>query len=119
MSSRWLRFLIVIAIGIAAGLYYGWVVDPVEFVDATPDMLRVDYKTDYVLMVSESFHADQDLELAISRLADLGSGAPEDLVQEAINSGKANNYAQQDLDLMQELADALSVRPSSPEAQAP
>lgn len=119
MSSRWLRFFIVIAIGIAAGLYYGWVIDPVEFVDATPQMLRVDYKTDYVLMVSEFFHADHDLTLAINRLADLGNTAPEVLVQDAINSGKANHYAAQDLELMQALADALSGQPASSEAAGP
>ena len=107
MSSRWFRFFIVIAIGIAAGLYYGWVIDPVEFVDATPSMLSADYKTDYVLMISESFHADQDLALAVSRLSDLGSAPPGELVQEAIDSGKAHDYAVQDLELMQALADAL------------
>jgi hypothetical protein len=113
MSSRWFRFFIVIAIGIAAGLYYGWVIDPVEFVDATPEMLSADYKTDYVLMVSESFHADQDLALAISRLADLGNAPPAKLVQDAIDSGRAHDYAEQDLELMQALADALSSQSAS------
>jgi len=119
MSSRWFRFLIVIAIGIAAGLYYGWVLDPVEFVDATPGMLSADYKTDYVLMVSESFHADQDLALAVSRLADLGNAPPGELVQEAIDSGKAHDYASQDLELMQTLADALSSQPAGAETSGP
>ncbi len=70
--SRWIRFFLVIAIGAAGGLFYGWVINPVKYVDTTPDTLRIDYKSDYVLMVAESYGADGDLALAARRLALLG-----------------------------------------------
>ena len=38
-SFRWLFLLIALAVGIGAGLLYGWYVDPVEFFDLTPDTL--------------------------------------------------------------------------------
>jgi hypothetical protein len=44
--SRWMKFLTAILLGAAAGLFYGWVVNPVEYVEITPRSLRVDYKTD-------------------------------------------------------------------------
>ena len=49
---RWFLFFLSIALGLAAGLYYGWVINPVEYVNTTPDTLRVDYQADYVLMVA-------------------------------------------------------------------
>jgi hypothetical protein len=38
----------------ARGLLYGWMVNPVRYVNTTPDTLRADYQLDYVLMVAEA-----------------------------------------------------------------
>lgn len=105
--SRWTKFLIAIILGSAAGLFYGWVVNPVEYVDISPQSLRVDYKSDYVLMVAESFQVDRDLGLAVRRLAQLGSSAPTEIVAGALDYGIKNGYAAQDLSLLQSLVDAL------------
>ena len=69
-SNRWLLILIALIAGIGIGLAYGWVVDPVDFFDLTPDTLRADYKTDYVLMTAEAYRAEQDPALAAPRPAD-------------------------------------------------
>ncbi|HSL45503.1 MAG TPA: hypothetical protein VK897_18860, partial [Anaerolineales bacterium] len=66
--ARRIGFIIAILIGLAGGLYYGWVVNPVNYVDTTIDTLRPDYQTDYVLMVAEAYHANLDLDLAARRL---------------------------------------------------
>ena len=50
MTSRWILFIFAILVGAGLGLLYGWVINPVDYVDTTPDTLRIDYKTDYVLM---------------------------------------------------------------------
>ena len=47
--SRWTLFLLVIILGLALGLVYGWVINPVSFQDTTLNNLRIDYKTDYTL----------------------------------------------------------------------
>lgn len=83
MSARWIRFLFMIAIGIAFGLLYGWVIEPVKYVDTAPDSLRLDYKTDYVLMVAEAYQVEHDLNLAVQRLAMLG-GDPAATVDAAL-----------------------------------
>jgi hypothetical protein len=106
MSSRWFRFILAILIGIAMGLLYAWAINPVEYVDTTPETLRIDYKTDYVLMVAESYQVEGDLALATSRLALLGNIPPNDLVQQAIASAQGR-YAEADLQLMQALYEAL------------
>jgi hypothetical protein len=105
--SRWSKFLIALILGAAAGLFYGWVLNPVEYVDIAPQSLRVDYKTDYVLMVAEAYQVDHDMGLAVRRLARLGSSAPKEFVANALNYALQHDYAPQDLSLFQQLSEAL------------
>jgi len=107
--SRWIRFLIAIIVGIGLGLVYGWLINPVEYVDTSPDTLRIDYKTDYVLMVAESFHREGDLALVAYRLALLGDIQPINMVQQAIQFAQKAGYNQSDIDLMQTLSNALQI----------
>jgi len=108
-AKRWLLFILSIIIGAGLGLYYGWVISPVEYVDTTPATLRADYRTDYTLMIAETFHNEQDAEAAARRLALLGSEPPASLVAAALEFARQNGYASTDLQLLQELAVALQV----------
>jgi hypothetical protein len=101
--GRWLRFFFIIALGIFLGLLYGWVISPVQYVNTAPSTLREDYQTDYVLMVAEAYRADNNLALAVRRLALLGGDPPEELVRRASLLGTKYNYPEQDLALMQVL----------------
>lgn len=114
--SRWFRFFIAIALGMALGLFYGWFLNPVEFVDVTPESLRVDYKSDYVLMVAEAYRSEQDLAMAVRRLAALGNKAPADIVRQAIlfaedpqNFSDKMAYPDSDLETMRALEKALAA----------
>jgi hypothetical protein len=107
--SRWVRFLLAIAIGGLIGVVYGWFINPVEYTDTAPAKMRVDYKTDYVLMVSEAFKKDGDTALAVERLAFLGGKSPDVVVFEAITFGEEKGYTEADLSLMKELADELEI----------
>jgi len=108
-SFRWLFLLIALAVGIGAGLLYGWYVDPVEFFDLTPDTLRADYKADYVLMVAEAYRLEQDPGLAARRLAVFGSKSPSTLASEGLGYARANGFADADIALIQELVTALQA----------
>jgi len=105
--ARWIRFLIAILIGGGLGLAYGWLVSPVKYVDTSPDSLRVDYKTDYVLMAAEAYGAEGDLDLAVRRLALLGDQPVMDLVAQCIRFGNEQGYSNDDLARMQRLLEAL------------
>jgi len=94
-------------IGAAAGLAYGWVANPADFKDASPDTLGMDYKTDYALMVSELYQADGDITLAAGRLAYLGEGPPLDLVNVALIHAEASDYPSGDMQILRDLAAAL------------
>ncbi len=113
---RWLLPLMAGLLGIAGGIYYGWVVNPVKFVDTTPASLRADYRTDYVLMVAESYHANQDETVARQRLAVLGSESPVAISQAALQKAQQSGYAAADISLLQELTRVLQA--SEPVAPA-
>ena len=105
--SRWFRFFIAILVGVAAGLLYAWFINPVKYVDITPESLSIDYKSDYVLMVAEVYNNDGDLPNAIRRLALLGNHPPQELVQEAILFAQKFGYADNDVAQMEALSIAL------------
>jgi hypothetical protein len=111
---RWLLPVIAGVLGIAGGMVYGWVVSPVKFVDTTPASLRADYRTDYVLMVAESYHANQDAELAARRLAILGAESPSTLALSALQTGQQSGYAANDIVLLRELTRALQASQPPP-----
>ncbi len=111
MNRRWLFFLLAIAAGIAAGLIYGWIINPVKYVDTSPDTLRADYKTDYVLMVAEAFQAEQDLDAAARRLALLGDAPPAQTIGEAVTFAVRAGYAPEDLEKLRQLGVAFQQRP--------
>ncbi|MBT3336593.1 MAG: hypothetical protein HN855_12185 [Anaerolineae bacterium] len=83
--SRWLQALLIAILGLVAGLFYGWRVAPVEYFDTTPDTLHSQYKSEYTLMVAETYQSTKDLELAARQLALLGSAHPAEIVQEALD----------------------------------
>lgn len=105
--TRIVLFLIAILAGIVAGLYYGWSLKPARPAEGTLADLRQDYRTDYVLMVAESYQSDNDLALAASRLSTLGSETPARLVQLAILTGRELNYSNQDVETLAKLSQAL------------
>ncbi|MBI3160278.1 MAG: hypothetical protein HYZ26_11835 [Chloroflexi bacterium] len=105
---RYALFFLAIAAGVGLGLFYGWVVSPVQLVDTAPSSLRADFKADYALMVAESYEVQPDLNLAARRLAQLG-GHPLDTVQAAAAFAVQVGYDPRDLALLRDLAEALKA----------
>ena len=106
-NKRLVWFLIMMILGAAGGMVYGWLISPVQYVDTAPQSLRADYKADYVLMVAELYQADQDLELARARLAFLGSAPAQQITSQAILAAQQLDYADTDLEVMSEMLHGL------------
>lgn len=105
--SRWIGFIITILIGIGLGILYGWVIDPVDYVDTTPDSLRQDYQADYVLMVAEIYQAERDPTVASARLSFLGQPDPFVLIQDIYAYAGEVGYSATDLAKIDDLLDGL------------
>lgn len=98
----------MILIGAVFGIVYGWLINPVRYVDTDPNSLRQDYKADYVLMVAEIYADEQSIPLAYVRLEQLGASTPLRAVQEAIVVGQQLGYSPSDMQLLGSLSEAMS-----------
>lgn len=117
--TRWIRFSIALGVGIGLGLYYAWLVNPVQVIDASLDTLRIDYRTDYTLMVAEIYQVELDASLAARRLARLGSDPPAQIVQQAIIFAEAGGYGERDRLLLVHLRDVLQTWNPAPGELSP
>lgn len=102
-------FFIALGLGLGLSLFYGWVIAPVQYVDTSPAALRIDYQTDYTLMVAEAFQHDQNIELAAQRIGTLGDRAPAEIAAQSLAFGKQNGYSSADVALLQDLVLALQL----------
>jgi hypothetical protein len=117
MSPRILKLILPLAIGIAFGLLYGWVIDPVEYVDITPEILRADFRADYVLMVAEAYQAEENSELAARRLAILGADSPIQIEASTLDYARQQSFTSDEQSLLQDLLSAMQTyQPSAGES---
>lgn len=107
--SHWLFIVLSLLAGIAIGLAYGWVIDPVDFYDLTPDTLREDYKADYVLMIAEAYQTEKDPGRAARRLAIFGSQSPAAIAASGLSYARTAGFSDAEIELVQELVTALQA----------
>ena len=108
-ATRWFSTILALLAGIALGITYGWYIAPVEHVDLTPDTLRTDFKTDYVLMTAEAFRTEQDPGMAARRLAIFGAKSPASIAADGLAYARSNGFADTDVALIQELVTAMQA----------
>jgi len=57
-----------LALGVALGLLYAWVIQPVEYTNTAPASLRADFKDQYRALIAAAYLANGDLVRARARL---------------------------------------------------
>ena len=114
---RWPVALGIGILGVALGLLYGWIIDPIKFIDTPPSSLRADYRADYVLTIAESYDATKDADFARRQLAILGSDAPAIICARSIQTARQVGYSSEDQALMQELMLAMQAAVPAPTAR--
>ncbi len=95
LTGKWALVLGALLGGLLIGLFYAWIISPVEFIDAEPQHLRQDLRQDYLRMVIESYAANQDIDLALKRYRGLGPYAKETLEQVGASPGYLSSTAVQ------------------------
>jgi hypothetical protein len=111
---RWVIAIVGIVLGAILGLGYGWTVNPATFSDASPPFLRIDYRTDYVLMVAEAYGSRQDLEFARRQLAVLGNDPPAMLCEQSVKEARRGGYSTADVGLLQALLRGMLTNAAAP-----
>jgi hypothetical protein len=100
-----------LVLGIILGVFYGWVINPVQWTDAAATHLRADLKQDWLRMAIESYSRDGNAAQALQRWQDLEPGAAEVLAQLEANPGALS---------MEAIAGfRTAITPPAPEVEAP
>lgn len=76
LRSQFLHLLLALLIGLGLGLVYSWFLSPVTYVDASPAILRADFKDQYRIVIAASYASTHNLDRARVRLQLLGDLDP-------------------------------------------
>ena len=111
-SSRFsLALLMILALtaGLGLGLFLGWVVWPVRYVDTTFANLAVEHQEQYIVLVGAAYARDHDLEKAKARLAQLEAANINQWVANLADTYITEGRAEADIQALVELAHGLGV----------
>ena len=72
LERKWVLPVAALVLGIALGLAYAWLIDPLNVTDTAPDTLRQDLQEDYLRMAVDSYSVNREINLAIQRYESLG-----------------------------------------------
>jgi len=102
-NKKLIGFFFAIALGLAAGLFFGWLVNPPQAKNTTISSLRADFQTDYVLMVARAYPETADLPAAVEQLKEVNAKDPLGTVRNAFVTAQQLGYSQIDLQAIADL----------------
>ncbi len=111
----WITLTMGLALGLIGGLIYAWFLDPVTYVDVAPDRLRAEDRQAYILLVSEAYLQDRDLERARARLNALGVRDVGQVVAAQADAAFSSGAPVEQVRALTLLAEALGAHPLAAE----
>jgi hypothetical protein len=112
-KRRWALFwlaLVAVLTGAGLGLWYGWMINPVEYKDTDIAHLYAVYRDEFILMVAEAYAVDGNLDTARARLALLSVPDPANTVADLAEAALSRGASQLDVQALARLAAALGVQ---------
>jgi hypothetical protein len=106
----WIPLLIGVVIGLVGGVYYAWYLNPVNLANIAPQQLNADDQKAYIVLVSEAYQQDKNLERARARLSATGARDLTALVVSQANSAYLSG-ADREAQPLAILAEALGGDP--------
>ena len=109
---RTLAIVILVGLlaGVGLGLWYGWVIDPVQYDDTDMAHLYGTYRDEYVLMVGAAYAVDGDLDTARARLALLSLPEPAEALADAAEAAIQRDDPRLDIEALARLAAAMGAQ---------
>jgi hypothetical protein len=105
----WVALVAVLA-GTGLGLWYGWMVNPVEYKDTDVAHLYAVYRDEFILMVGEAYAVDGNLDTARARLALLSLPDPANTVADMAEAALSQGASKLDVQALARLAAALGTQ---------
>ena len=107
-----------LVLGLLLGLLYAWGIQPVKWVDATPNLLRSDLQVDYLKMAIDSYSVNRDVDRAIARFEALGDAGPATLRAVETTPGEVSPTAIQSFKSVVAIFDPGAAATAEPTASA-
>ncbi len=111
----WAALLLGLILGAAGGLAYAWFLNPVTLIDIAPHQLVVDDQRAYLLLISESYLYDHDLDRAQARLATLRVRDAAALLSQEADRALLNGADPREVRALAALAEGLGASPMAAE----
>jgi hypothetical protein len=92
-QRKWVIVGAAAVAGLLIGVLYAWVINPVQWVNGTPENLREDYQTDYLSAAIDSYSVNRNVDLAVARYQSLGAAGPAILAGIQADPGEVNPAA--------------------------
>jgi hypothetical protein len=99
--------LVAALVGLAFGLYLGWVQFPVQTIDSPAHLLAQRYKDDYTVMIAAGYARDGDVTGALERMRVLRIEDVPAYVQEVTERFITNSRSIDDIRLLVTLSEGL------------
>jgi hypothetical protein len=87
-QRKWVLPGIALVVGLVLGVGYAWGINPVKWVEGTPEQLRADVQQDFLRMAIDSYSINRDVDQAIKRYQSLGARAQQTLEEIGANPDK-------------------------------
>lgn len=112
----WLALLIGLIVGAAGGWAYAWFLNPVILINITPQQLVPEDQRQYIVLVSEAYLQDHDLDRARTRLDYLGiRGDVAQVVSDLADRSMQSGADLRETRALATLAEALGANPRAAE----
>lgn len=98
-----------LVLGVALGLVYSWLIDPVRLYNTTPPLLRSDYRHEWIRLAALGYVADEDMERALIRLKGLRQEDIQDALAAMIEAYAAHGQPAPTMRKLSRLARQLDV----------
>jgi len=92
-ERMWVWAVAGLVVGLAFGLLFAWVISPVQWTDASPSLLSEPYRLDWMRMAIDSYAANRNADLALSRYQAVGEAGPATLQGVAADPGSVGATA--------------------------
>jgi hypothetical protein len=110
LIAQWWALILGLAIGLAGGLVYTWVINPVELVNTDPALLRVDFRREWVRLAALSYVATGNMDRSMARFKAVDSETVEHALSALIEEYAAAGRQAETLRSLTALAQALDVQ---------
>lgn len=108
-----------VILGVLLGLIIGWGLWPVQWFDASPEVLRSDLQQDYLRMTIDSYNRTGNPDLAIQRWNELGDARDQVYSQVLANPGYLSQADVQSFGQLVQSVTGNPIIPTDPNAEQP